>query len=59
MLQTHSILVTRTAELILYELKIAFCSKNHTKRVGTICGPNVQFFHVKPIHLVVFERLTV
>jgi hypothetical protein len=44
---------------MLYREIIAVCSQIHTKLVGTICGPNVQLFHVKLIHLVAFERLTV
>jgi len=33
---------------MVYREIFAVCSQIHTKHTNTLCGPNVEFFNVKP-----------
>jgi hypothetical protein len=44
---THSVSVIQTSQLMLYSELIAVCSEIHTKQINTLCGQNVQLLNVK------------
>jgi hypothetical protein len=46
--ETHSVSVIKTSQLMLFREIIAVCSEIHTKHINTLCGQNVEFVSVKP-----------
>ena len=50
---SHSILVIKTSQLMLYREIIAVCSQIRTKQINTLCGQNVELLSVKlAVHIV-------
>ena len=45
---SHSVLVIKTSQLILYKEVSVVCSQIHTKHVNTFCGQNVELLNSKP-----------
>ena len=44
---TLSVSVIKTSQLMLYREIIAVCSQIHTKHINTLCGQNVELLNVK------------
>jgi len=52
-IETQSVSVTQTNQLMLYREIMAVCSEIHTKHINTLCGQNVELLKVKlELHIV-------
>ena len=55
--KTHSVLVIKTSQLMLYREIIAVCSQIHTKHINTLCGQYVELLDVKLVVHIVTSRV--
>jgi hypothetical protein len=46
-METHSVSVIKSSQLMLYRETIAVCSQIHIKHINTLCEQNVELLNVK------------